>query len=68
MGILTGVETDNFLHCDRRDLRTARKQEAYGDEWRPSSSWCDDDLLLSGVVSILAQVIFACKVRLYPTP
>ena len=65
VGILTGVETDNYLHCDRRELRIERRK-AEDPDWKPVDSWCEHDLLMSGVVSILAQTIFAfeCTVKI----
>ena len=57
---MTGVETDGVMHCERREMRIDRVENAQA-EWRPSRSWCDRKYTASGAFAVVAQVVFTIE-------
>ena len=62
VGVMIGVETDQLMHCNRREGRMDSQPWHNTSYWKDQDSWCDDGVLLpSKVVSITAQAVFTVE-------
>ena len=59
VAIVTGYDTDLFMHCSRYDARRERYEAAGGEPLH--DSWCGE-MTLADVTTVLAQVVFTVEV------
>lgn len=62
VGVMIGMETDQLMHCNRREGRKDSQPWRNASYWEDQDSWCDDGVLQpTMIVAVVSQTVFTVE-------